>query len=145
MLSNLEKFKPSTSPVCHRVSNDMCGLTYGLLVQAYITGPCTTPPTVNQVIIILATTRRTIPPSSYHILGCLVRVKDLTFSNSGCDKAPMKVFCRVPFFLFDLTNSSSVLKATSTSTLKINSDLVQIELFPELGYELGSCACGLCG
>ena len=53
------------------------------------------------------------------------------------DKALMKVFCCVSFFLFDLTNSSSVLKATSTSTLEINSDLVQIELFPELGYELG--------
>ena len=59
------------------------------------------------------------------------------------DKALMKVFCCVSFFLFDLTNSSSVLKATSTSTLEINSDLVQIKLFPELGYEL--CGWGLCG
>ena len=61
----------------------------------------------------------------------------------SCDKAMVKVFCCVSFFLFDLTNSSSVLKATSTSILEINSDLVQIELFPELGYEL--CGCGLCG
>ena len=59
------------------------------------------------------------------------------------DKALMRVFCCVSFFLFDFTNFSSVLKATSTSKLKINSDLVQIELFPELGYELGGW--GLCG
>ena len=64
-------------------------------------------------------------------------------NKHSCDKALMKVFCCVSFFLFDLTNSSSVLKATSTSTLEINSDLVQIKLFPELGYELGGW--GLCG